>query len=107
MPVIHTDACKLYKENLAVRRAERLAEFPKLCLKCGGVGGRREEDWSVGISELVYCDACLLQEKCPQCGETVDFDTDSFAYCTVCTWRETNDTAELPDPDAWYSCICE
>jgi hypothetical protein len=105
----HTPACLARQESYRKELAAYEAKWPKYCRSCGGEGGTywsgsRDEPPSVDV-----CDDCVVQEKCPRCGETVvwynEITEENVSICPHCQWNCDRPNS-LPQPDD-VPCECE
>lgn len=102
---MHHLKCVEFNEQINEANRKLVAQWPKICIRCGGTGG-----WELGGTyydppEWQECTVCIQEGICPRCAEPFPEDDEDFIACRKCGW--SIDAPGLILHDGSYDCLCD
>lgn len=110
MSFVHSQKCLDTQKEYDLRLKTFNEKYPKCCNGCNGYGSvtwyeRIDEYGGMDMSESC---GCVIEGKCPLCGEQVftEEDLETDLSCSICGWSEKTNRIVRP-PVFEYPCECQ
>jgi len=104
---MHTSSCMALQNRLSHQNHVFMLAYPHHCPECDGMGVHisRYDPSASGVSlsggyleDSEPCPSCLEKDRCPKCGESVDWleysdiIQEDHYRCPSCGWRDNDDS---------------